>query len=395
MKLTVRLLLLMFDMVIKVSDKFFLGVFGVVLVLPSAAYANAGVPVIGTTAGFMIMLLIPIILIEAAILRKYLDIGYKKALGPSVRANLLSTIAGLPLAFVFTWALGEATQTSGWIVTEDISAAFLAIALQLLVAFFVSVYLEYLVVGKAFKQIEKVKIKQAVWRANEVTYSAFILFFLLPIFAMMPYRNFAFLGLILIASYVLLRFVPRKWGTVWHRRGIIAFMSLALLVSLLLTSGDLMVWASRKGDAGAVKMLIKAGAVVNAKGMDGYTPLMAASIEGHKEVASILINNGADVNAKWRSWGITPLMFASSAGHTDIVRLLIEQGADINSGGRMAKSPLYLASEEGHVEVVKLLLEKGANVNAQNNGESTALKVASDNGHTDIVKILKEAGAKE
>lgn len=361
MKSTVRLLRLMFDMGIKVSDKFFLGVFGVVLVLPSAAYANAGVPVIGTTVSTMIMLLIPIILIEAAILRKYLDIGYKKAIKPSMCANVLSTIAGLPMAFVFTLALGEATQTSEWIVTEDISAAFLAIALQLLVAFFVSVYLEYLVVGKAFKQIEKVKIKQAVWRANEVTYSAFILFFLLPIFAMMSYRNFAFLCLILIASYVLLRFVPGKWGTVWHRRGIIAFAALALLTSLLLANGNLMLWASRKGDAGIVKMLIKAGSVVNVEGMQ-FTPLMVASANGHEEAARVLINNGADVNTKRTYRRITPLM---------------------------------MAVREGHMEIVKLLLEKGADVNAKDNYGTTALKVASDIGHTDIVKILKQAGAKE
>jgi len=385
----------MFDMGIKVLDKFFLGMFGVVLALPSVAYANAGVPVIGTTAGIMIMLLIPIILIEAAILRKYLDIGYKKALKPSMCANVLSTIAALPMAFVFTLALGEATQTSEWwYYTEDFLTGFLAIALQLLVAFFVSVYLESLVVGKSFRQIEKVKIKQAVWRANGVTYGVLILFFLLPTLAMMSYRNYAFLGLILIASYVLIRFVPKKWGTVWHRRGIIAFAALALLTSLLLTNGNLMVWASRKGDAGIVKMLIKAGAVVNVEGMQ-FTPLMVASVNGHEEVARVLINNGADVNTKRTYHRITPLIMATTEGHMEIVKLLLAKGADVNAKTRRAESPLYLATREGHKEIVKLLLEKGADVNAKDNYGTTALKVASDIGHTDIVKMLKEAGAKE
>jgi len=352
-----RLFLQLFDMGTKALGKFILVVFGVVFVLPSVAYANAGVPVIATTAGFMITLLIPIILIEAAILRKYLDIGYKKAIKPSMCANVLSTIAGLPMAFVFTLALGEEWTS----YTEDILTGFLPIALQLLVAFFVSVYLESLVVGKAFKQLEKVKIKQAVWRANEVTYGVLILFFLLPTLGMMSYRNYAFLGPILIASYVLLRLVPKKWGTVWHRRGIIAFAVLALLVSVLLANGNLMLWASRKGDAGIVKMLIKAGAVVNVTGMQ-LTPLMVASGNGYEEVARVLINNGADVNAKWTHRQITPLIMAAT---------------------------------EGHKEIVKLLLEKGADVNAKNHYGTTALKAASDIGHTDIVKMLKEAGAKE
>src|SRR5574340_1280157 len=143
MKLTMRLLLLIFDMVIKVSGKSFLVVFGVVFVLPSVAYANAGVPVIADTAAFMIILLIPIIVIEAAILRKYLDIAYKKAFKSSMCANVLSTIAGLPMAYAFTLALAAATQKPEWAYKDAVgSAGFLASAIQLFVAFFVSVYLE-------------------------------------------------------------------------------------------------------------------------------------------------------------------------------------------------------------------------------------------------------------
>jgi hypothetical protein len=387
---------------INITDKSFLAVFGVVLVMPPMAYADTGAPLIENTAGSMILLLIPIILIEAAILRKYLDTGYMKTLMASTLANVLSTIAGLPMAHAFSLALGFVTQKEGWVDKDLLSypstAEFLATAIQLLVAFFVSVYLEGLVVGKVFKLIEKLKIKQAVWMANEATYSGLMLFSYLfhPPIDMPGFRFLGFFVLMLIASCVLLGFIPKKWNAVRHRRwGIIAFLSLTMLIVLLLTEADLLNWASRKGDVHIVKMLIQVGAVVNAKGMDDYTPLIAASKEGHEDVARVLINNGAKVNDKIRL-SITALSIASRAGHTDIVRLLIEHGADINSkkgGIRETDSPLVEASREGHAETVKLLIEKG--VDAKTNEGSGALAMASFNGHTDIVKILKEAGAKE
>ena len=56
--------------------------------------------------------------------------------------------------------------------------------------------------------------------------------------------------------------------------------------------------AAMYGNIEAVKQHIAAGADVNAKEEDGWTPLRAAASNGHKEVIELLIANGADVNAK-------------------------------------------------------------------------------------------------
>ena len=63
--------------------------------------------------------------------------------------------------------------------------------------------------------------------------------------------------------------------------------------------------ASRKNDSEQVKKLIKAGADVNARDENGYTPLLFAAFWGYTEIVEKLIKAGADVNGK-SDFGDTP-----------------------------------------------------------------------------------------
>jgi len=81
----------------------------------------------------------------------------------------------------------------------------------------------------------------------------------------------------------------------------------------------------RKGYTEFIESLIKAGANVNSTNNVGMTPLMEASSFGHTEIARILIENGADLNARSKYGGYTALQYASRHGHRDIVKLLIEE----------------------------------------------------------------------
>ena len=106
----------------------------------------------------------------------------------------------------------------------------------------------------------------------------------------------------------------------------------------------------------AVEQHIAAGADVNAKHMNGTTPLYVAALGGHKEIAELLIAKGVDVNAKnEKSW--TPLHIAARSGHEEIAELLIEKGADLNAKDNDDGTPLDWAMQ--HPETAALLRKHG------------------------------------
>ena len=115
--------------------------------------------------------------------------------------------------------------------------------------------------------------------------------------------------------------------------------------------------AAKAGDAEAVKEFLAAGTDV--KRDDPFTPLHWAALHGHKEIAELLITNGADVNAT-TAWGSTPLHKAAQNGHKEIVELLIAKGADVNAkDNRLRKTPLDVAIMRKHAEIADLLRKHG------------------------------------
>ena len=60
----------------------------------------------------------------------------------------------------------------------------------------------------------------------------------------------------------------------------------------------------------------------------------------------------------WR--GFTPLHWAASYGHKDVAGVLIEAGADVNAKDKENKTPLAFAVGKDHKELVELLKQHGA-----------------------------------
>ena len=111
------------------------------------------------------------------------------------------------------------------------------------------------------------------------------------------------------------------------------------------------------------KSLIEHGADVHAK-RNGYTPLHWASVNGQLETAQLLIEHGADKNAKDHD-GLTPLHYTSENGQLKTAKLLIEHGADVKAKGNHGETTLHWASQYGHLDIAKLLIEHGVDLDTK------------------------------
>jgi ankyrin repeat protein len=149
--------------------------------------------------------------------------------------------------------------------------------------------------------------------------------------------------------------------------------------------------AIRANDLPKLQSLLSRGAsAANNKDARGLTPLMYAAAVGSAAAMKILIDNGADVNAK-NAFDSTSLMWSV----TDLskVRMLVEHGADVNAASKQGHTPFLLASMSSHaLPVLRLLSSKGANIKAADNMKMTALLAATAVDDNESVRYLIDAG---
>jgi len=120
---------------------------------------------------------------------------------------------------------------------------------------------------------------------------------------------------------------------------------------------------------------------------DRSTPLHFACHHGRLDAARLLLDEGANIEAKHAS-GFTPLISASQMGHLEVVRELIARGASVDARANNGDTPLMVASEMGHAAVARELLARGADVNARAHDNATALHAASYMGHAEALREL-------
>ena len=114
-------------------------------------------------------------------------------------------------------------------------------------------------------------------------------------------------------------------------------------------------WEAANGNTKVVKLLLKEGENIDVKDTSNdMTPLHAATMFGYAEVAKILLDNDADIDAKNED-GVTPLHYASFNGHTEIVKLLLERNAKINVEDENGETPFDYASDQAHIDIMKIL----------------------------------------
>jgi ankyrin repeat protein len=110
------------------------------------------------------------------------------------------------------------------------------------------------------------------------------------------------------------------------------------------------------GSPSSARLLVDAGARVNLVSRNDFVvmPLHSAAAGRHIEVSRILVGAGADVNASQQA-GIRPLHEAAEHGDVELVDLLLAAGADPALTSDAGETPAALAERVGQRDVLSLL----------------------------------------
>lgn len=201
-----------------------------------------------------------------------------------------------------------------------------------------------------------------------------------------------------------------------------------------------LMWAAARNNAGAIGLLVKAGAdmnlrtnnpprgrgaettIFNSPAPTGFTAFLFAVRAGATDAARAMLDAGADINDKL-SDGESALVVATANAHWQLASLLLDRGADPNLAGAgwnalhqtvhsrrpnlgYTPGPVPTGTLDS-IEVVKKLIARGVNVNARmtkngmkdgqrnrvNRLGATAFFLAAKNTDFEVMKVLADAGA--
>lgn len=153
--------------------------------------------------------------------------------------------------------------------------------------------------------------------------------------------------------------------------------------------------AACRGDVDGIERALRAGADVNANGLENVPPLMWALSCENLEGMRALLKNGANPNHHTDD-GTTPVHFAATYNNPIFLRLLLENNGDPNAADNRGETPLTRAlsafQSTGDVQNFDILLEAGGDPSLRNVTGDTVVDNAVMLGQYDLALHVMRLG---
>lgn len=141
-----------------------------------------------------------------------------------------------------------------------------------------------------------------------------------------------------------------------------------------------------EGNIAMMELFHSRGADINYTNRIGEQALQLAAWNGRIDAVKWLIERGAVLAREDKQW--SALHYAAFAGHKAIAELLLERGADVNARTPNGSTALMMAVREGREEIARALLAAGADTRPENDWGDNALAWAMRYGRLRIAKLV-------
>ena len=140
-------------------------------------------------------------------------------------------------------------------------------------------------------------------------------------------------------------------------------------------------------------LLKSSGIDINLADNKGYSPLARAVQRGYTDIATRLIDKGANTSTLTLE-NNTLLMLAVLSKKSALIEKLLLQPVNINAKNKNGDTALMMASANGQAQTVEILIKAGADLHTRNHDDENAYQMANKNGHQHIAEMIRNHSGK-